>query len=316
MAGNNNSSRKVYALGETVLDLVSDGGLTLKAVPGGSVLNASVSLGRMGIDINLISEFGTDKAGDMIDGFLKSNGVQTSYLIRHHDHKTSLALAFLDSAKNATYSFYLDSPEKLEATNLPQIGNNDILLFGSFYSVKTNRREFLLKILQKAVEAHALIYYDLNIRKAHSRDMEALMPSFLNNIAVSTIVKGSDEDFINLFGLTDPVAIYERVRPFCKILIITNGSRPAIVFTPYHNKTYDVLKISPVSTIGAGDNFNAGFVYGLATSEIDAKNISEISVNDLDMLFGCGLAFATKTCLSAENYIEGNFEIDFWKKYI
>jgi fructokinase len=316
MIESNVNKRKVYALGETVLDLVSDGGLTMKAVPGGSVLNASVSLGRMGIDINLISEFGADKAGDMIDGFLRSNGVQTSYIVRHTDHKTSLALAFLDSAKNATYSFYLDSPDDLAAASIPRIGIKDILLFGSFYSVKADRREFVLKIMQKAVEAKAVIYYDLNIRKAHSGDMGTLMPSFLNNMAASTIVKGSDEDFNNLFGLTDPTAIYEKVRPYCKILIITNGAKPAIVFTPFHNKTYKVPFVTPVSTIGAGDNFNAGFVYGLATSGIDANTIAGIPISELDRLVGCGLAFATKTCLSPENYIEGNFETDFWKRYI
>lgn len=316
MTVNNHNSRKVYALGETVLDLVSDGGLTLKAVPGGSVLNASVSLGRMGVDINLITEFGADKAGGLIDGFLKSNGVQTRYIVRHPDHKTSLALAFLDSAKNASYSFYLDSPHDLTAAHIPQAGNNDIFLFGSFYAVKANRREFVLKILQKAVEAKAMIYYDLNIRKAHSGDMAALMPSFLNNMAVSTIVKGSDEDFNNLFALTDPFAIYEKVRPYCKILIITNGAKPAIVFTPFHNKTYKVPFVTPVSTIGAGDNFNAGFVYGMATSGINTHTIAEISISELDRLVGCGLAFATQTCLSAENYIEGNFETDFWKRYI
>jgi fructokinase len=317
--------REVFAIGETVLDLVSQPaqsnrtvaeGFAFLAVPGGSVLNASVSLGRMGIEVYLVSEFGADIAGNIIDEFLRNNAVDTSFTIRHHENNTSLALAFLDFARNATYSFYHDTPEKLEEINIPAFRKDDVLLFGSFYAVKPNRRDYLHNILLAAAEAGALIYYDLNIRKSHTGNMDLLMPSFLNNIAIANIVKGSDEDFYSLFGLSDPVAIYEKVSPYCKILIITNGSNPVQVFTPGHMKTYKVPEIIPVSTIGAGDNFNAGFIYGLATSEINSKNIAEMSESDLDRLSGCGLAFATEACLSAENYIKGNFKPDFWKKYI
>jgi len=316
MPVNYQNTCKVYALGETVLDMVSDDGINFRAVPGGSVLNASVSLGRMGVEVHLISEFGADKAGNVIDGFLNSNGVLTEFCTRYPLNKTSLALAFLDINRNATYSFYHDSPEKLNLSNVPVLQPNDILIFGSFYAVKPNRRNVLLNILQKAVEAPSIIYYDLNIRKAHFDKMDLLMPSFMNNIAVATIVKGSDEDFMNLFGLTDAAAIYEKVSPYCKILIITKGSKPAKIFTPKYTRTYKVPEINPVSTIGAGDNFNAGFIYGLVTSGINSGNIAEMPVADLDRMVACGLAFAAETCLSFENYIPGKFEPDFWKKYI
>jgi fructokinase len=316
MADYHHDRRKVYALGETILDLVSDGGFSLQAVPGGSVLNASVSLGRMGIAISLISEFGADTAGNLIDAFLKTNGVHTDYCIRYPHNKTSLALAFLDRVKNASYSFYHDSPEQLTEINIPVFQNTDILLFGSLYSVKPDRRFLLLQVLQKAVQAKSVIYYDLNIRKINTGDMDSLMPSFLNNMAMATIVKGSDEDFYQLFGLTDTAAIYEKVRWYCEILIITAGSNPVKVFTPNYYRTYRIEKIIPVSTIGAGDNFNAGFIFGFATSDIDLKKSKTIPVAEMDRMIGCGLSFATETCLTKENYIQGNTEPDFWKQYI
>jgi fructokinase len=309
-------NRKVYALGETVLDMVSDDGIIFRAVPGGSMLNASVSLGRMGIDIELISEFGADKAGEMIENFLASNSVKTTYSFRHIGYKTSLALAFLDTDKNASYSFYHDVPEEIPETGIPEFQKDDILLFGSFYAVKKNRNSFVLKILQKAIEAGATIYYDLNIRKAHSCEMDLLMPSFLNNIAASTLVKGSDEDFFHLFGLTDPNEIYKKISPFCKTMIMTCGSKPMHIFTPDYCKSYNINQIDPVSTIGAGDNFNAGFIYGLATLHSKSKSIIGCSGPEIDKAIGCGLAFATETCLSSENYIAGHFETDFWKRLI
>jgi len=316
MSGCADKDRSVYSLGETVLDLVSEDGVNLRAVPGGSVLNASVSLGRMNIPVHLLSEFGNDKAGDVIVQFLANNHVDTRFCIRHKENKTSLALAFLDSQKNATYSFYHDTPEKVTLADVPAFSNGDVILFGSFYAVKGNRRNVVLQVLQKAAEADSVIYYDLNIRKAHAAQQEEMMDSFMNNIAVATIVKGSDEDFLNLFGLTDPDAVYEKLRRFCRILIITNGSKPALVYMPGMRRSYKVPEIIPVSTIGAGDNFNAGFIYGLVTSGIDSRNISGIKSGEIDRMVACGLAFAADTCLSADNYITRKFEPDFWKQYI
>jgi len=317
--------RPVYALGETVLDLVSnrsngnnygENGFTMHAIPGGSVLNASVSLGRMGTEIQLITEFGDDKAGDLIAEFLHTNSVNTDYCTRHLNYRTSLALAFLDNAKNASYSFYHDTPASLDDNRVPDFSRNDILLFGSYYAVKTDRREFVLNVLHKAVEAKSTIYYDLNIRKAHTAELEMLMPYYMNNISVATIVKGSDEDFKNIFGISDPAAVYEKIRQYCTFLIITSGSKPLHVFTPGFTKMYQVSEISPVSTIGAGDNFNAGFIYGLSTTGFDSKQLKSLSVQEMDRIVGCGLAFATETCLSEANYIPARFGPGFWKQYI
>ncbi len=309
-------SRRVYALGETVLDLVSDGGYTLQAVPGGSVLNAAVSLGRMGTEINLISEFGADQAGTFISNFLNTNHVQTEFCARYTDNKTSLALALLDHNRNATYSFYHDSPVTIQYSKLPDFGIDDILLFGSYYSVKKERRDCVLKVLQKAVEAKSIIYYDLNIRKAHAAEMDQFMPSFMNNISVATIVKGSDEDFYHLFGISDPEEVYEKINKYCKILIVTNATRPVKVYTPSCCRTYNVKEIIPVSTIGAGDNFNAGVVYGLATYGLDGTQLASISDLEMDRIISCGLAFAAEASLSSENYIGIDFVVDFLNKYI
>jgi fructokinase len=288
----------------------------MRAVPGGSVLNASVSLGRMNIPVHLLSEFGNDKAGDVIVQFLGENHVDTRFCIRHPNHKTSLALAFLDRQKKASYTFYHDTPKEAMMTDVPEFTSEDIFLFGSFYAVKPDRRKLVLQVLQKAVEANSIIYYDLNIRKAHAGEQADMMDSFMNNIAASTIVKGSDEDFLNLFGLTDPDAVYEKISRYCRILIITNGSKPALVYMPGMKLSYPVREITPVSTIGAGDNFNAGFIYGLASSGVNALNISGIEPGEMDRMVACGLAFAADTCLSSDNYITRKFAPDFWKQYI
>ena len=95
--------RKIYGIGETVLDIIFKNGQPQAAKAGGSVLNSFVSMGRIGLPVSFISEYGIDDVGNLIDNFLKENGVNTSGVYRFIDGSTSLALAFLDHKSDAHY---------------------------------------------------------------------------------------------------------------------------------------------------------------------------------------------------------------------
>ena len=45
--------RKIIGIGETILDIIFKNGQPTKALPGGSVFNTMVSLGRLGIPVHL-----------------------------------------------------------------------------------------------------------------------------------------------------------------------------------------------------------------------------------------------------------------------
>ena len=68
--------RKVIGIGETVLDIIFKNDQPTVAVPGGSVFNCLISLGRAGINASFISETGNDRIGRTIINFLKENGVE------------------------------------------------------------------------------------------------------------------------------------------------------------------------------------------------------------------------------------------------
>ena len=62
--------RKVIGIGETVLDIIFKNEQPIGAVPGGSVFNGLISLGRSGINTTFISETGNDRVGRNIIQFL------------------------------------------------------------------------------------------------------------------------------------------------------------------------------------------------------------------------------------------------------
>lgn len=63
--------RKVFGIGETILDIIFRNDQPQKAVPGGSVFNGLISLGRLNVPVSFISELGNDRVGDMIRDFME-----------------------------------------------------------------------------------------------------------------------------------------------------------------------------------------------------------------------------------------------------
>ena len=118
-------------------------------------------------------------------------------------------------------------------------------------------------LLRDARKAGAWLYYDVNFRKNHIADLPDVAASIEENMALSDVVRGSMDDFGYLYGLHDSDAIYRRVSPLCNTLILTDGARPIRVFSPHGCETIPVKTIDTVSTVGAGDNFNAGYIYAM-----------------------------------------------------
>ncbi len=295
--------RQVYGIGETVLDIIFKDGEPRAAKPGGSSLNTCVTLGRLGVDIEFISEYGNDPVGDLVDSFLKNNNVKTDYITRFSNGKSALALAFLDEQNNASYTFYKDfPPERLK--NIPgKTNENDIVSFCSIYAITKAVRPNLMKFVRTAKTNGSVILYDPNFRAAHLHELEELRPFITENLQVADMVRASDEDMQNIYGVTDPGSAYNSVKEFCPVLIYTSNKRGVTVLTPAGTFNYPVKKIKPVSTIGAGDNFNAGIIYSLIRDKIDKKVLKDLSQEQWGRIIETAVDFATEVCLTWDNYV-------------
>ena len=234
-----------------------------KAVPGGSTFNSIVSLGRAGVPCAMVTETGSDHIGDIICHFLEANGVSAEYVCRHQGTKSHITLAFLNEQNDAQYEFYKDHATDLLDNALPQVTGEDIVLFGSFFAINPVIRPVVSTFLYGAREVGAWLYYDVNFRKNHIAELPQIIGNIEENMRLANVVRGSMEDFEYMYGLQDGEAVYERVKRFCDTLILTDGARTIRVYTPKGCETYPVARIETVSTVGAGDNFNAGYIYAL-----------------------------------------------------
>ncbi|MCD8264731.1 MAG: carbohydrate kinase [Tannerellaceae bacterium] len=300
--------RKVIGIGETILDIIFRDNQPQKAVPGGSVFNGLVSLGRLGVPISFISEIGNDQVGAMIRKFMQENNISTDYIDTFPDGKSPLSLAFLDENNNANYLFYKDYPNQRLKVPLPTIREDDIFIFGSYYSLNPVLRARTLEFLQYAQERKAIIYYDPNFRKAHAHEAIMLLPTVLENFEFANIVRGSDEDFLNLFNDTDMLHVYkEHIQFYCETFITTHGEAGVNLFKGEETFHFEVSSLTPVSTIGAGDNFNAGIIYGLLKYNIRKRDLPTLSKSDWKKIITCGTDLASEVCKTYDNYISRDF---------
>ncbi len=296
--------RKIYTIGETVYDIVFKSGKPVTAIPGGAMLNSSVSLGRLGLPVSYITELGNDEVGNMIFDFLNNNGVETSFVYRFEDGKTALSLAFLDEDEKASYSFYKQYPEKRLASGIPGQGEDDIVLFGSFFSLSDEVRVPLLSFIRKATGNSSIVIYDPNYRKPHGSELPHLKDYLKENISFADIVRGSDEDFRFICGAKNADEAFDFVRNSgCSILIFTTGDKNVEFRSEKLSFSVPVPEINIVSTIGAGDNFNAGIISGLFNSRIGIQNLNEVGLDLWRSIIEIGISFGSNVCGSYQNYI-------------
>ena len=300
--------RSVFGIGETILDIIFKEEQHYKAVPGGSVFNGLVSLGRLQVPVTFISEVGKDQVGELILRFMEQNHISTQYIDRFPDGKSPVSLAFLDANRNAKYAFYKDYPTQRLEVPFPRIEADDIFIIGSYYALNPALRPRMVEFLQYAHERKAIIYYDLNFRKAHAHEAIRLMPTVLENLEYADIVRGSDEDFLNLFGEQAGDRVYaDHIQFYCDRLITTYGAKGVDLYTSRFKQHYDALAIEPQSTIGAGDNFNAGLIFGLLKEDVRLKDLADLTPDSWERIIRHGMALAGEVCQSYDNYISTDF---------
>ena len=303
--------RKVFGIGETVLDIIFKDDQPIGAVPGGSVFNSLISLGRCGVKASFVSETGNDRVGKRIIRFLNDNGVDATSVYVYPDSKSPISLAFLNDNNDAEYIFYKDHPNDRIEFVTPEVNEDDIVLFGSYYAVNPVIRPQVHGFLEHARSRGAILYYDVNFRASHKNEVMKLTPNILENLEFADVVRGSSEDFDVMFHKTDADAIYRsQIAFYTRKFIYTNGAQPVELRAEDGFKKQYPVKGVPriVSTIGAGDNFNAGFVYGMMRHGITRTHIDRgLKEEQWDALIGSAQQFSANVCESLDNYVSAQF---------
>lgn len=289
-------AHEFVVIGEALTDCVHPaGGGAVTEVPGGSPLNVAIGLGRLGRQVLLAARYGDDERGGQIAAHVRGSAVdlidEASGLPR-----TSSATATLSESGAASYVF--DLAWDLTTEMVPT-GDYLHVHTGSIGATLQPGAHAVRDIMRREKARGASISYDPNARPQIMGDADGVREWMESLIALSDLVKASDEDCHWLYPgleIADVAAHWSALG--AGLVVITLGERGVVAFGPEGPLTLPTQATSVVDTIGAGDSFMAGLLDALATRGLlgpGAASLARISSADLTEVLHYALSCAAIT---------------------
>lgn len=238
------------------------------AHPGGSPANVAVGLARLGSQVGLLTRFGADAYGALLREHLERNGVElVAGAATASAPATSVALAQLDEAGGATYTFSLDwDLPPVESTLLDRaVAGATCLHTGSLATALAPGAAGVRRLVERARAASsATVSYDPNLRPALLGAPEDVRPDVQAVVALADVVKASEEDLRWLLPGEDPRQVAARwLQLGPALVVVTRGGQGAYAVTRRAQLDVPAPPVDVVDTVGAGDAFTAGLLDGL-----------------------------------------------------
>ncbi len=253
-------------VGEALIDLVGQrGGRTLAAHPGGSPANVALGLARLGVPVTLKTRLGRDAFGEMISAHLEASGV----LVDGGPEggvSTSLAIATL-AAGIASYDFRIDwdvgalAPLPIEARCLHT---------GSLATVLPSGKASVVDLVEREHKrGRVTVSYDPNVRPALLGDAARARPDIERLVALSDVVKASDEDLRWLYpDRPDEDVAQAWLASGPALVVVTRGGAGVYAISAGLELHRRAVPIELVDTVGAGDSFTSGLLDGLHRADL------------------------------------------------
>ncbi|WP_329577487.1 carbohydrate kinase [Kitasatospora sp. NBC_01250] len=246
-------------IGECVADIVRTPGRPDVTHPGGSPANVAYGLGRLGHPTALLTQLGTDRLGELITAHLRSAGVELLTDGRP-PAATPSAIVTLDDRGRADYTFDIHwslAPTALAVT-APHVH------FGSLAALLAPGAEATAALVA-GLRAGATVSYDPNIRPALLSSPTEVRARVERCVALSDLVKASDEDLQWLYPGRSPeqaAAHWLTLGP--ALVLVTRGGAGALAVTRDARAEGPATAAEVVDTVGAGDSFMSATLDALA----------------------------------------------------
>ncbi|MHC3817286.1 carbohydrate kinase family protein [Streptomyces sp. DT9] len=248
----------LLVIGECVADIVRLPGTADQVHPGGSPANVAYGLARLGHGVTLLTQLGPDAHGRRIRGHLAGAGVEVR--TDGATAPTPSAAVTLDGAGRAAYTFEITwtlGPVSLERP--PRHVHT-----GSIAAVMAPGASAVVAAVE-SLRTAATVSYDPNVRPELMGDHEAAVREVERCVALSDVVKASDEDLEWLYPGQEPGRVAERwLTAGPALVLVTRGGDGALAVLPGGRVSVGAPPVDVADTVGAGDAFMSGTLHALA----------------------------------------------------
>ena len=284
----------LIAMGRSSIDLYSkDIGApfsqisSFAAYVGGSPTNISVGTRRLGLNVALLTAVGEDPVGDFILDFLKDEGVETKYIPRKPNRRTSAVILGIEPPDRFPLVYYrdncADNALSIDDVRAVPVAQARVFEFAGTNLAQEPSRSATLYAAEQANESGVSVILDLDFRPDQWHDARAFGVSIRTALRSVEIVIGT-RDEINAAVLENPdqVQLTDQQVSDARVegdvnravsTLLDFGPRLVIEKCGAEGARIHERGVAPVEVpgfpvevqniLGAGDAFAAGFIYGL-----------------------------------------------------
>lgn len=265
----------VLCMGRSSIDLYSnDIGAPFEAITsfaalvGGCPTNISVGTRRLGLKSALLTGVGDDPVGKLVLHFLHNEGVDTTFTPTKPGHVTSAVLLGIQPPDKFPLMYYRDNCADIELTiddvlKTPVPDARLLLISGTGLSKEPSRSATQFAA-EWATRVGTEVVLDLDYRPTQWHDARAFGITCRVTLPLADIAIGTEDEVKAATGANTGEAAVERLlQGVRKAVVYKRGGEGASVYTTdgqvYHAEPF---QIEVLNTLGAGDAFASGFLYG------------------------------------------------------
>ncbi|WP_165311765.1 aminoimidazole riboside kinase [Vibrio ziniensis] len=291
----------VWVTGDAVVDLIPDGENHYLKCPGGAPANVAVAISRLAGKAAFFGRVGNDPLGRFMEQTLTQEQVDCEYLVLDSEQRTSTVIVDLDDTGERSFTFMVkpSADQFLQLSDIPNFSQDDWLHVCSIALANEPSRRSTFEAIERIKRSGGYFSFDPNLRPEVWQKPQELIETVMKAVAKADVVKFSEEE-ITLLTNTDSIeqgikAIQALNIP---LVIITQGSKGALVVTQDGQTLVSGKVVKPIDTTGAGDAFVGGLLYQL--SQLPNWQSKENIALAVETAHGCGaLATTQKGAMTA-----------------
>lgn len=289
----------IVVAGEALIDLVpgTSGNALAALLParGGGPYNTAVALARLGSAVAFCSRMSTDAFGASLAGRLHEEEVDLG-LVQRGPEPTTLAVAAIDAAGSAAYTFYCrGTADRLFTLPGPLPAETRAVSFGTCSLVLEPGASAYEELMRREGRLGRFIALDPNIRAGLIDDPDAYRARFRRLLPSVSLLKLSEED---AQWLGDDIAGWLDAGPAA--VVVTRGEAGLTAHTRAGAYAVPGESVRVVDTIGAGDTVNAALLHALsARGLLSADALAGLTSEGWQQVLRFAARAAAATCARA-----------------
>jgi 2-dehydro-3-deoxygluconokinase len=255
----------IIGIGEALIEFAEEAPGVFRQSFAGDIVNTLYYASKLGLKTSFLSSLGSDSFTDDLLKFLDASSIARTNCEIVRGKNNGLYVIRTDPSGEPKFTFFRSTSAAREAFNAPRtLEHTSVIMCSAIGLAVFHGRDNYFKTLESAGTG-SLIYFDLNVRESLWSDLNELVMLLRRIASTVTILSLSRSDDEKLFGQRDTATILACYQDLgFKHCILRDGAEDVHIMTGTKIETVSVeAATNVVDATGAGDAFNAGYIYGL-----------------------------------------------------